>query len=343
MEKTRNLISHEKLLEDVSRTFALTIPSLPKPLRNSVTNAYLLCRILDVIEDEPTLALKTKSEFARLFVEIVKGEEDSKRFEVQLIAALSQATNYAEKTLVQNTASIVQVTHALPLYQRQAIERCISIMADGMMDFQRDETGIAGLITFSRFERYCYCVAGVVGEMLTELFCNHSTDISKRREDLLKLSVSFGQGLQMTNILKDIWEDRQRGQCWLPRDVFSDKGIDIASIQAGTSDLRFFAGISELVANAFFHLEKAKDYTLMIPAHEIGIRKFCFCALAMAVLTLKNINSFPAFANGDDVKISRQQVKIVLVTTNLLIRSNLGLKIFFLVIARGLSSVPHLT
>ena len=43
------------LLEGVSRTFALTIPQLPESLCRAVANAYLLCRIVDTIEDEISL------------------------------------------------------------------------------------------------------------------------------------------------------------------------------------------------------------------------------------------------------------------------------------------------
>ena len=46
----------DALLPGVSRTFALTIPQLPEPLRVPVTNAYLLCRLADTIEDEPALS-----------------------------------------------------------------------------------------------------------------------------------------------------------------------------------------------------------------------------------------------------------------------------------------------
>jgi len=45
----------EKILQDVSRTFALTIPQLPPALRRVVSNAYLLCRIADTIEDDNAL------------------------------------------------------------------------------------------------------------------------------------------------------------------------------------------------------------------------------------------------------------------------------------------------
>jgi farnesyl-diphosphate farnesyltransferase len=40
-----------ELLPSVSRTFALTIRVLPRPLRDPVTIAYLLCRIADLLED----------------------------------------------------------------------------------------------------------------------------------------------------------------------------------------------------------------------------------------------------------------------------------------------------
>jgi len=41
----------DHLLQGVSRTFALTIPQLPPKLMRPVANAYLLCRIVDTIED----------------------------------------------------------------------------------------------------------------------------------------------------------------------------------------------------------------------------------------------------------------------------------------------------
>jgi len=44
----------DQILPHVSRTFALTIPQLPLALRVGVTNAYLVCRIADTIEDQTT-------------------------------------------------------------------------------------------------------------------------------------------------------------------------------------------------------------------------------------------------------------------------------------------------
>ncbi len=79
-------------------------------------------------------------------------------------------------------------------------------------------------------DSYCYYVAGVVGEMLTELFCSPLARIERQRAGLRERAVSFAQGLQMTNILKDVWEDRSRGACWLPQEVFTRHGVDLMQI-----------------------------------------------------------------------------------------------------------------
>ena len=49
-----------RILQQVSRTFALTIPQLPPDLYRLVSNAYLLCRIADTIEDESALSAEEK-------------------------------------------------------------------------------------------------------------------------------------------------------------------------------------------------------------------------------------------------------------------------------------------
>ena len=63
-----NEVFQAELLEGVSRTFALTIPQLPKPLYSVVANAYLLCRIVDTIEDEVSLSPEQKKQFVMLLL-----------------------------------------------------------------------------------------------------------------------------------------------------------------------------------------------------------------------------------------------------------------------------------
>ena len=66
-----------QILPSVSRTFALTIPQLPSDLSRSVTNAYLLCRVADTIEDEPQIAPPDTLLYMERFSDAVAGVADA--------------------------------------------------------------------------------------------------------------------------------------------------------------------------------------------------------------------------------------------------------------------------
>jgi len=301
------------ILPQVSRTFALTIPQLPEPLVLVVSNAYLLCRIADTIEDDSLLTFEQKTVFSNHFIDVVSGKESPHSFAEQLAPLLSKNTPQAEQDLIQNTPLVIEITHSFNLNQQTQLIRCIKIMSNGMAHFQRTAS-LNGLKNVEELNQYCYVVAGVVGEMLAALFCDYSQDIAKHQTQLEKLSVSFGQGLQMTNILKDIADDKERGICWLPQDLFVD-GFEI--------------GIKKTLKITCEHLQQAMNYIYLIPKHETGIRKFCLWAVAMAVLTLRKIAKEKGFYTGQQVKISRQTVKMVILGSNLLIKQDKILQFLF--------------
>lgn len=335
-----DLAYQSEILQGVSRTFALNIPQLPNPLRDVVGNVYALCRIADTIEDEPALSPAQKQAFSERFIDVVAGRAEVAPFSRELGALLSSSSTEREQDLVANTARVVRVTRGFRTVQRHAIERCVRVMSRGMAEFQQRATP-EGLEDLPHLNRYCYHVAGVVGETLTDLFCDYSPDIRRRRDELFALSVSFGQGLQMVNILKDIWEDRRRGACWLPRDVFRTTGFELCSLSAGPPAPGFADGLSELVAITRRHLTDALRFVLMLPPGETGIRRFCLWPLGMAVLTLRRIHATPAFRSGDEVKISRLSVRAVTAVTSALVRSNVGLRLLFEGLTRGLPAPPR--
>ena len=318
----------EHILQDVSRTFALTIPQLPGNLSRVVGNAYLLCRIADTIEDDPCLDAGQKRHFSESFIQVIGGEFPARSFADELHPLLSDSMLEAEKDLIHHTQRVIRITHGFSERQRAALARCIRIMSRGMADFQQNKT-LDGLADIPQMDRYCYYVAGVVGEMLTELFCAYSSEIDAQRSELQKLAVSFGQGLQMTNILKDIWEDRARGACWLPREVFQRVGFDLGRLAEDYQREKFSLGLSELIGIARLHLQNALGYTLLIPSHEAGIRRFCLWALGMAVLTLRKVHGNRHFTNGRQVKITRRSVKAVVLVSNVSVSSDAVLKLLF--------------
>ncbi len=325
----------DAVLPHVSRTFALTIPQLPPALRTAVTSAYLLCRIADTIEDEPALAAEDTYRFLRRFTRVVQGREDAGRFVGEVVPRLSEHSLPAERDLVANTARVMRVVEGFDVRQRDAIRRCIAVMSHGMHQFQRTAS-VRGLARATDLDAYCYYVAGIVGETLTELFCGYSQRIERHYGELYALAPSFGQGLQMTNILKDVWEDRARGACWLPQEVFSRHGVDLATLAPQNSDARFQAGMIELIGVAHRHLRNALTFTLLIPGDEPGIRRFCLWAIGLAALTLSKIRDNPGFTAGRQVKVSRSAVAMTQTLTNLSVRNDVMLRRLFERAARGL-------
>jgi farnesyl-diphosphate farnesyltransferase len=319
----------------VSRTFALTIPQLPPALRTPVTTAYLLCRIADTIEDEPALPADETFGFLQRFAAVVSGTGQAAPLAEELAGRLSARTLPAEHDLVRHMERVVRVTASLDEPQRAAIQRCVEVMCYGMHHFQH-AASVRGLARSSDMDSYCYYVAGVVGEMLTELFCGYSPAIMRQHAALRDLAPSFAQGLQMTNILKDFWEDRSRGACWLPQEVFIRHGVDLARLSPEHYDARFHAGVRELISVAHAHLRNALAYTLLIPGEEAGIRRFCLWAVGLALLTLRKIQRNPRFIAGEQVKVSHQAVLATRILTSVAVRNDWMLERLFEQAASGL-------
>lgn len=323
----------QQSLQGVSRTFALTIPRLPPSLCKSIGNGYLLCRIADTIEDEPTLTPVQQHAFFQQFIGVVAGKNSATEFAKALHPYLSDAMSAAEKDLVLNTDKVVQITRSLPPSQQAILLRCVTIMSNGMSEFQflweKLRQSQQGLDSLQQMNDYCYYVAGVVGEMLTDLFCDYSPEINQRFNELRPLSLSFGQGLQMTNILKDIWDDQERGACWLPKEEFDKLGFDLNTLRPDTYQPAFGQGLTRLIGIAHHHLHNTLRYVFLLPSYEVEIRCFCLWTTAMSLLTLKKLQKRLDFNDGQSVKISRRSVNLSYQISRYAARSNWALNALF--------------
>ena len=91
---------------------------------------------------------------------------------------------------------------------------------------------IARYDDFPSLDLYCYRVAGVVGLMMTYIF-------GYRSERCFPNALALGTAMQLTNILRDIHEDLQRGRIYLPRDEMARFGVDEAQLSEGRVDGNF--------------------------------------------------------------------------------------------------------
>ncbi len=307
IENSQTDLAYQKaILSSVSRTFALTIPLLPPIIEKVVGNTYLLCRIVDTIEDAAELTPEAKKNLSALFLDVVLERAPVESFVELCLDALKNYSNHDELDLIAHTPTVLRILHTCSSHDQEAVSRCVSIMSEGMSRFHGRQTE-AGLKDLSEFEDYCYVVAGVVGELLTSIFRHYSPQFSKNIQGHENLAIAFGQALQMTNILKDSPEDRARGVSWKP---------------ANLSQL-------DLLQIAYQKLSDSLTYILLIPKEEVGMRRFCLLAFGLAVLTLDKLAAGDHFERQEDIKLSRNTVWFFYGFTKIAAGSNGLIKSFF--------------
>jgi len=120
--------------------------------------------------------------------------------------------------------------------------RCFDELIEGMyMDLS-----INSYETFDELYQYCYRVAGVVGLIMLKIFGAASPAAEDR-------AVELGVAMQLTNILRDIREDYERGRVYLPREDLRRFGVSDDGLRDGIVDDKFKA----LMA---FQISRARDY-----------------------------------------------------------------------------------
>lgn len=209
----------DHLLEKTSRTFALSIPLLPVPLRREVTIAYLLFRIADTFEDSASWPPEDRIDALIRFDELLgRPNPESVRQLAAIWSDRSPIEHDGYQELLVESPFVLQEFSRLRERARQVIHSHVSRTIAGMAYFvsRTDVRGSLNLVDLSDLRRYCYTVAGIVGEMLTELFLLNASEQLKAESDTLRQrAAEFGEALQLVNILKDSSFDQVEGRSYL--------------------------------------------------------------------------------------------------------------------------------
>ena len=236
----------DSLLAETSRTFALTIPLLPEPTRCEVTVAYLLFRVADTLEDATLWpAARKRAELARL-ADLLRNPPPAEATRLAASWAESppcQHTGYREllAALPEVLAALEQLAPAAQRPIREHLGRTIEQMA-GFVGQDTDRG--PRLRDLADLRRYCYAVAGIVGEMLTELFLLERPSLDRIAHDLRSGAAAFGEALQLVNILKDAATDVSEGRSFLSPSVAREQvfGLARADFDAAGRYCRTLAG-----------------------------------------------------------------------------------------------------
>ena len=284
------LIYCHQVLPEVSRTFALGIDLLRAPLRDSICVAYLICRILDTIEDTTDL---TASDRATLLEQAGRGLLDVEQWDnccnTIRNTFLDGQFSSTDQDLCRHCIDVLTAFHTFTDPVREAITGPVRGMAEGMARTVHKElkVGELRLETIEDLKKYCYYVAGTVGILLTNLFSLDRASITAEVQSRLsRYGVQFGLGLQLTNIIKGVTDDNARGVIYLPRQLLREVGVTLQDLLDHPDDPRGKRLIALLVSVALAWLDDALEYTVSIPTEEGDIRLFCALPLVFAVRTL---------------------------------------------------------
>lgn len=298
----------QESLLGVSRTFSQPIGLLPEHLERVVTVGYLLCRVADTIEDHPALASCRRE---HLYDQFLAAIHDGAKVTAWQDALADVEGEDPALDLARNLDRVLRILSRAPDQVRPTLLRWISEMVAGMRLYgQRppDADGYITLRTLDDLQRYCHFVAGTVGHMLTDLFIAElGHELSRKAVLTLKEhGESFGVGLQLVNIIKDVTDDRERGWCYLPETVLLSQDLGPGDLVKPALRQRAHRAAAPVFALARRHLEGALAYCLAIPQAAPEIRLFCLLPLWTAVATLRLADHNDAlFVPEAPVKISR--------------------------------------
>jgi farnesyl-diphosphate farnesyltransferase len=220
-----NAIDVSSLLGRTSRTFALALPLLPPRIDEEASLAYLLFRTIDTVEDGPEW---TAPEKAAALVAIEHHLASPTREEAERLAsawlARPPASDANSADLLAAYPSLVQAilelrppapglifAHA----RRTALGMHRYLAREGERDGEGGEA--FALRDLDDLRGYCYAVAGIVGELLTELFFLHAPPPPAAEAATLRtLAPRFGEALQLVNVLRDERTDLAAGRRLVP-------------------------------------------------------------------------------------------------------------------------------
>ena len=274
-----------KLLEKTSRTFALSIPVLPEPTHREVMIAYLLFRIADTFEDaahwEPERRIAALHDFNTLLANSARSEAE------RLAAAWSAAypsPHAGYRELIAEVPFLLDAFFSLSPGAVDPVRRHVIRSSEGMAGYvARTQGGRLIVHDVADLKAYCYVVAGIVGEMLTELFLLGRETLVPVAPFLRERAAAFGEALQLVNILKDSAVDASEGRSYLPASAPRSEVFELARHDLGV----------------------AGDYIRALQQHDAprGVVEFCALPVLLARASLDKIES-----HGPGSKISRPEV-----------------------------------
>lgn len=306
-----------RLLRDVSRSFYLTLRVLPGGIRQPIGVAYLLARTTDTIADTEWVAPAQRLGALRALRARIQGwAPEAAPLDLGVLAQRQGAP--AERLLLERGEASLALLRQLPRADQQLVGEVLDTITSGQeLDLQRFAGASTGALTALRsdaeLEDYTYRVAGCVGEFWTRICRAHLFPRAALDDAfLLANGARFGQGLQLVNILRDVAEDLRRGRCYVPAERLAAAGLKPEDLLRPDSEPRWRPLYHAYLDRAEDHLRAGWAYTNALPRRSARVRLACAWPILIGRETLAQLRVGNALDPARRIKISRRQVRRLL-------------------------------
>jgi 15-cis-phytoene synthase len=221
---------------------ALAFVLLPKPKRDAMSALYAFCREVDDVADDESKPVEQRR------VQLAAWREDARR---------ATTGNKPDFPVTRELQPVIQ-RFRLPF--RFLDELLKGVEMD--LDIKRYED-------YAQLELYCYRVASVVGLLSIEIF---GYDNPGCRD----YAIYLGKALQLTNILRDVRTDAERGRIYLPQSELARFKVSPDEVLRNEYSERFAQLAASVAGRArnFYRLAgetlPAEDRRTMVAAELMG-------------------------------------------------------------------------
>lgn len=220
----------KEITKKFAKTFYYASKFLPKNKQNASYAIYAICRISDNAIDDNDQVIHSLKQIEQIRSNI--------------------ASIYTNNNATDNLLAVFKETIKQYNIPKEYFDELIAGL--------RTDLEKSSYPNFKELYQYCYRVAGVIGLIMLKIFGYKNAEAEKH-------AVNLGIAMQLTNILRDVKEDYQRGRIYLPLKEMDKFGVTEESISGRKIDESFLALMKFQIARARNYYEEARKGLKFIP------------------------------------------------------------------------------
>jgi len=305
----------QEVLRATSRTFAIGIEGLPRPLREEMRVAYLILRVSDYLEDNTTLDASEKAILLDSWATVLQGAAPARN----LLDHLGTTDDPSPDAMAAHHAE--PTTHGLEGLSARAPQPSRTHTRDSTVGMARWVRRGPVIDNEGDLDDYMHEVAGRVGYLITDLFALASRRVAANRVEMMTLGQEFGLALQTVNIVRGIPSDIERGWFFVPKDLLPDSIHDGEDFLAEGNQEIAVQILDLLLQKASRHFQAAQRYISLLPRFQGRMRFFCLLPFFFGVRTVA-LSRANTEVLASEVKLDRAEVRAIAARTKLLGWSN---------------------